>query len=918
VKRAALCITALAILGLCGPLVAAEPRVFGPWQLKEWPEAKSNQPVWPNEAKPPYATWTVAGDTLRAVGKGDRWSTRLSPVAEQENVSVRLTFRVQKSSGRPRSLAGGCVRWYYFWGENASGWDASVVVRYKDPLNYYRVAVSAHRQELGLWDSTGGLLQLIPCKVELGKTHVLDVTVRGAHFTAKLDETPVMDYWDRTLPHGMGRVGLGVWGADVVFERMQCRPAPAQDKPMPPHKPQFRMDGVVVFDGHEPICYFKQGPGKKKALYHEAVKLKPGWRPAYYTCIGPRVQTTVLAWPDLVGPLPGGIRAEGNGKERLTLHFSTVDKAQVTTTHVMQIAFDAKRGTYAYTTDSVATFGTEVYMNSMEFLDPLTYNNRSPGPEVKYRWNPAGHKWHVFRGPDGAWLRYPMLDYLGENGFPMSWQTRGFLYPDPAVSPVFEVALKWEQRPKRFLSAGLCTWGYDYHHTEVGPGTTMPKGTVRKYRVRLAGYTPEEADAYFKQSSLVPKLRTERPQKAIFDPRGTSFDKLTTDAEATSTMIVDGTVDRSVGRTDSHSLRIDGPDSPRLFLYQYMVETCAKQWWIRGWARSKGLRGRGLQLRVKYSYAPKPEEIFYIGLLGDSDWTYFSFVTDVLKTRDCTSISFEVDGPGTVWIDDVALRHLEDGEEPKTTAFAMPTGLEPRTDMLIDLPMSEKPGKAVYDESRNAHALYLDGPTWVREDGRGFLRFDGVDDIAWVLLKPALHPLDAPRGTVGNDTYKPIFRLKQFTYECWVRPQQPPKGASYMTIFHYRSNPLVQCDQLTKTAGECRLVYQNDLFRSTKIRFEQAVPYGKWLHLVATHGNGKVVLYLNGKAVGKSDYDTAAPGFQFFAYHWRYNVGGFLGRKTRLWCGDMGPFRLHTKALTAEEVQNAFKNRWPSAQTKAP
>ena len=55
---------------------------------------------------------------------------------------------------------------------------------------------------------------------------------------------------------------------------------------------------------------------------------------------------------------------------------------------------------------------------------------------------------------------------------------------------------------------------------------------------------------------------------------------------------------------------------------------------------------------------------------------------------------------------------------------------------------------------------------------------------------------------------------------------------------------------------------------------------------------------------------TAAPGFRFFAYHWRYNVGGFLGRKARLWCGDLGPFRLHTKALSADEVAERFQARF--------
>jgi len=98
---------------------------------------------------------------------------------------------------------------------------------------------------------------------------------------------------------------------------------------------------------------------------------------------------------------------------------------------------------------------------------------------------------------------------------------------------------------------------------------------------------------------------------------------------------------------------------------EYAVEQHATQWWVRGWTRSKGVAGRGLQLRVKYSYAAGPEQVFYLDGRGDRDWTWFSYVTDVLKQRDCTDIRLELDGFAQVWIDDVAVSALTDGSLPK-------------------------------------------------------------------------------------------------------------------------------------------------------------------------------------------------------------------------------------------------------------
>jgi hypothetical protein len=395
---------------------------------------------------------------------------------------------------------------------------------------------------------------------------------------------------------------------------------------------------------------------------------------------------------------------------------------------------------------------------------------------------------------------------------------------------------------------------------------------------------------------------------------GDTFSKTTSYLDpAPPQMVWDGTYDKAVGHKAPGSLRIDGPGSVNLSLFQYAVEQYAQRWWVHGWYRAENVRGRGVYLRVKYSYAREPQEQFYLGGLGTQPWTYFSFITTALRQRDCSDLAFELDGPGQVWLDEVALTALKEGENPQVTTVPVPAGLKPSTDCLIDLRMTEQPSKAVYDESRNGHALYLNGPTWMQEDGRGFLRFDGVDDSAIIPLKAALEPRDAPSDATGYNIYKSTFRLDTFTFEWWVRPRRNEKMDSYrMYAFaFYATSPQLCFVQQRRTDTTCRLTYRNDFWHHP-ISFETSVPFDQWAHITATHGDGKVVLYMNGQQVGEESYDAHGPGFYNFAYHWQYDVGSFLERGN-FYIGDIGPIRLLTRALTPDEVKEQYLHGWPKA-----
>ena len=906
-------------------LVLLSASVWAAWSevpLAQWTQAPTMDTS--IGLSPTPAEWTEEDGLLRVKGKSNCWDTRLLPGDQGPDTFLDVDFKIKTSSCQPRRLPGlQTARWAYHYGEHAAGWDFGVVLCWKDPLSFYRIALSAHRGELALWDSLGEFLQLVPCRLELDTAHDLRIVAHGPHFVARLDGEKVLDCWDRSQPHGGGQVGLAVWGNSVAVAGFDVSRALADPTPMPPHQGDFgfEQDGsvAILFDGYEPISRYVKVARERGTLFHTNVKLVPGGRTYYYTWYGPAITPGPGngALP-LVGELPQAFDVSRSGEE-LCFGFKTARPDTAKAAHECTVRFDADRSVYRYEYRSHLTFTGQApfAINAFELIDPLTQNNRPPGPEVEYRWNGLEHRWHLYQGEGGTWYRYPLIDHLLEYGNqPTQWgRFVNVLYPDSAVCPAFELSLDWTRDPKRHFELGLCHWGYDFHHRERGNGDPVPPGHQRRYTVTFTGMPPSEAEEIFKRSSVAPKVRESSDEFAVFEPGGSAFDKLSTRQEPKSmTVWQGGQVDRETGREDSHSLRIEGPGKAWVQIYQHLVEANAERWWVRGWFKSKGVEGRGLQLRTKYSYREQPERIFYMGARGDNDWTRFSFVTDVFTQRDCTDVCFELDGAGQVWLDDVAVSALKPDQAPERTAFNLPRDLAASDDILFDLPMASQPTRAVYDASHNGHHLMLEGgPQWLRENGRGFLRFDGTDDAATIPLKPRLQPLDCkvPMGQI-----KTLFPLKAFSYEFWARPQVPAGGPNaHAALMNFRWNVMLEFRRFTENDRTCLLYYQNDRrlpddrWQVTgHVRVQERVPYGQWLHIVATHADGELILYVNGEVLKRVEYDTGTPGFEFFMVGPTYHIGWAYGGG-RHFRGDVGPMRLYAKALTAEEVAARHQGR---------
>jgi len=706
---------ALLTVGCCLLLAGAAPR-----KAERPPEVwETLEPV--NALGPiaPNGSWTRDGETRVGTGTAAPWSIQVAGDATWTDYRLTAEVVIRKPTPKadfpifsgefdrylpredfpPLCQHTGQYRYRYYAGEFDWGSDAALFVRYQDRENCYRVQLSTRYQELILWHGTGGYLQVVPCELKPGKAYRVDVVTRGDRIRVRLDGRKMIDYRHRTLPTLSGKIGLGVYQATAAFTGVRVTPLPPAVAPAPPHKAVFTLRRwrtlAWIFDGNEPICLVEPNPtpehivkNAKNQLYFHFVKLVPGYRPYYFVKRG--------VWPGnsvqhtaLVGTVDD-IQLSGEGTSTLGMRFTTADVDKVARVkHDDRLSFDAVRGTYRWDMNTVVEFLVDRKMNSLEFYDPLTYNNKFPGRGVRNRWLPAGHKWGVVSGTDGKLYRHPLtqaLNLWGQN----SWGSgvgKGFwmLYPDRAACPVWEYEVPGER-----LLAEVCHWGYDFHQRIRWGGKLKQYKAGDRVRIRhvATAYPPREAEKLFLAAPLhdqhanprrfheqpfakLPRLyKNSVPDEFAFpvcDPAGNDFTRLFSVRQFYVGWQYRGLykVDRTVGHNDRYSMRVEGPAEAYGEFYHHMIDPVQK-YRCTLWLKTKGVTGAAPVVRLKYAYRDTPCDAVDTGLTGDNDWVKISFVTTVPCARndsyDSTRIDLVHKGKGTVWMDDFSVRPLAEGE----------------------------------------------------------------------------------------------------------------------------------------------------------------------------------------------------------------------------------------------------------------
>jgi len=582
----------------------------------------------------------------------------------------------------------GQYRYRFFAGEFDWGSDAAVFVRYQSREDCYRVQLSTEYQELILWHGLGGYLQVVPCELKAGRAYKLDVAVRGRNIQVSVDGKKKIDYWHRTLPSLSGKIGLGAYRSTVAFGDVTVTELPAQTVTLPPHQPRFRTRVWrtlrFIFDGNEPITIIEQGRSGIKnmtsaGMYYHQIKLVPGYRPYMHGWIGILADQAITI-PDVD---EFGIKTTGENSAELVLEFDGATPKGTHRVHTTdRVTFDRVRGTYRHDVTDQIEFIKDCTLPELQFFDPLTYNNKEPGRGVKHRWLPAGHRWGIFRGADGKLYHHPNTQGFSGNS---SWKLSAsrslwVLYPDRAGCPAFEYDVPGSQ----FRNA-ICHWGYDWHQsvTYGHPGRKFKKGERVTIRHAFTAYPPREGERLFAESTLHPvhHAKNWRPRPStsvsaycdphaypICDPAGVDFSRLYNTRTPSVGFPFAGhyKLDRAVGHNDSISLRLDGPSRVLGHTYHHMIDQHVKKYLCTVWLKTAGVE-KAPTFTLKYSFFKNPADVLDTGLAGDNDWTKFAFITSIpaltQQTYDSTDVTLELEGKGTVWMDDFSIRPIEQGEK---------------------------------------------------------------------------------------------------------------------------------------------------------------------------------------------------------------------------------------------------------------
>ena len=196
----------------------------------------------------------------------------------------------------------------------------------------------------------------------------------------------------------------------------------------------------------------------------------------------------------------------------------------------------------------------------------------------------------------------------------------------------------------------------------------------------------------------------------------------------------------------------------------------------------------------------------------------------------------------------------------------------------------EGKGKVLHDGSGNKNHGKIHGAKWVK-CGRGYaLEFDGVDDYVDCGKGPSLDMTDA------------------VTLEVWVRPQGVPQGEPGIVGKFFESFALTSCQ------GHCYWYISSG---GNKCFVPTALVPGSWYHIVGTFDGTAMSVYVNGDLIEShaSKFPTINSGKNFL-------IGCIIGdpdagdpayRATAHFAGTIDEVRVHSRALSTQEVQRSYK-----------
>jgi hypothetical protein len=805
-----------------------------------------------------WKTWTAdaawAWNGAWVGGQGDNtWRYATRGDATWKDYSVSFTLRIDAASTRkdPKSESHQWVWANYGNNANLGGYEAGVILR-NTGKQCYRLMFSTIYQEVVLWSPKGGIMQVAPCKLEVGKSHAVRVFAGGPYIAVAVDGQRVLSYLDRPTPLLTGGVGLALHEGAASFSNVLVKAETVPNAMYAPHKPDFHYrewKGLRWgWDGNEPLFIISND------CKGFDVKLVPGYRPQiemYWHWLNYGDEGFYADALQKVNVLEEGgkLRFEviAVGKKPYEWLGSRTEVA---------VTYDAKQHRYVYdhVSDLIIPEGKTLRVSHpLEFTDPCVHGHVGSASPKSVTWE-TPHPWSVYKHVSGKLHKHPHNHAFWYSGFakPAFHEAKGnflardgsgfwALVGDPVANPIMTVQ-GTNIKDAEFYTE-LCGWAYDVHMRlypgKPGATHTMQPGT-HTVKWQLTTVSGKQGDAWLKEATL---LAAEDPEaKLLLYTAGIGhveeFDKVVKWASPFDEYPLGpaSLQDATVGHGDTTSLRLDGPSEATsnvggsVYSDPVLEKT---RYELSVWVKTKDVQGEGPGLRFG-------GQVYYPIITGTTDWQKIGYVCTPNQPLHTVNFSFINSGAGTVWFDDFQIRALAKDEQPVAPITAAPKPLA-FPDALADqwaawnsASDAKDPGRTLLDLSRHGNHARLYGPAALVDDnGKRAIEFDGNKAYASggnsLFASPLTVSLWAkPGATLTNDWNMLMVG------GAWNR--------AWMLFLFYKTPP-----------------YSIDFREGNKRIFTDGiVKPDVWTHIAVTDDGKMLTLYVNGAKI-KEDSSTGKP-----------------------------------------------------------
>ena len=622
--------------------------------------------------------WRVADGVLEAVSRCDAWSYVLRGASTDRNYTFAFdmlipTMRPDRVEYFGQYFAG------YRPGEFEPCWETGAVVRYTDRDHFYRVqfgylgggTADGPGGAIALWSPDGGYLQVVPYGAKPFGWQRVKIVAQDDAIEVWIDGKLHIHYRDTVVPIRAGRCGLGVMGQQFYRFREarlgRNRNVLPADKAVRPGKgkPRFEVRHFLrqqfLFCNNEPIGRIDPAG----SALHE-VKLRPGYRPMVQ--FG-RHWDQYNRRENFVDVPEEWVVEETGGQRFVARYRYRNNKGYLACNGRLTVTYDARRGTYVWDVDTTVTVAKgKTWLNDhrgLSFADPLVYDIVPHAIDVADPWR-CPYQWIVFQAPDGTWYRHPIFhNHVPKAADQMRLKSNGGM----AVvmdNPVANPALEFDFSPEPGLNPGfwLCPWAYDIHFL-IAPykrKEKIPGGTSHHVRFRYVSVHGEQAKRLMQKSVVHPYFKG-LDRRVIFTSGVNRFQETATcDVPHRGYPWLGGVHDREVGRKDRCSMRLENTDAKKPKTVHvgvggsvFMGRFDSRRYKLAAWVRTRDVRGKGVAVFAKNGankvYGPKR-------LTGTGQWQRLTLDTEILYGVLMATVGVELDGVGTIWVDDFELTPL--------------------------------------------------------------------------------------------------------------------------------------------------------------------------------------------------------------------------------------------------------------------